>query len=212
MNSDDGMSPDQRIPFANWAIGAAQQNDASNSTRLAVTHYFMKDALLLLSNIVKYIMEIFNTILTNTVVETNTTGFGIGYGYVQLYNWQHNHMEDPKPHNHDYIIPKGTYYDDVSSVKKSAVEPSPVPTRARKNGMGLDGGPKSLAGCGGFGGWGGGKYKGRRPKYNKLNSFGLFDSVKGFNGTRLQDNNVKYKYNKDGSINFTVDEKPCDTK
>jgi phage gp45-like len=210
MSSDDAMPPDQSGKFSTWAVGAAQTNDIANTIRLAITHYGMKDAMLLLSNIIKYVQERYNTILVNTVVETNTTGFGVGYGYVQVFNWHHNHMQPPEPHNHDYIMPKGTWSDDKSSVFKAAVEPNPVPTRARQNGMGMDGGPKSLAGCGGFGGWGGGSYKGRRAKYNKLNSFGLYDKVKGFSGTKLQDNNVTYKYNKDGSIEFNIDEKPCD--
>ena len=210
MSTDDAMPPDQSGKFSNWAVGAAQTNDIANSIRLAITHYGMKDAMLLLSNIIKYVQERYNTILVNTVVETNTTGFGVGYGYVQVYNWHHNHMKEPEPHNHDYIIQRGTLADSKDAVYSAAVEPNPVPTRARQKGMGPDGGPKSLAGCGGFGGWGGGSYKGRRSKYNKLNSFGLYDKVKGFSGTKLQDNNVTYKYNKDGSIEFNIDEKPCD--
>ena len=210
MSTDDAMPPDQSGKFSNWAVGAAQTNDIANSIRLAITHYGMKDAMLLLSNIIKYVQESYNTILVNTVVETNTTGFGVGYGYVQVYNWHHNHMKEPEPHNHDYIIQRGTLADGKDAVYSAAVEPNPVPTRARQKGMGPDGGPKSLAGCGGFGGWGGGSYKGRRSKYNKLNSFGLYDKVKGFSGTKLQDNNVTYKYNKDGSIEFNIDEKPCD--
>jgi 3D (Asp-Asp-Asp) domain-containing protein len=210
MSTDDAMPPDQSGKFSNWAVGSAQTNDIANSIRLAITHYGMKDAMLLLSNIIKYVQELYNTILVNTVVETNTTGFGVGYGYVQMYNWHHNHMKEPDPHNHDYIIQRGTLADSKDAVYSAAVEPNPVPTRARQKGMGPDGGPKSLAGCGGFGGWGGGSYKGRRSKYNKLNSFGLYDKVKGFSGTKLQDNNVTYKYNKDGSIEFNIDEKPCD--
>lgn len=209
LSTDDAMPPDQSGKFSNWATGSAQTNDIANSIRLAITHYGMKDAMLLLSNIIKYVQERYNTILVNTVVETNTTGFGVGYGYVQVYNWHHNHMKEPEPHHHDYITQRGTLSDTKESVYSGAVEPNPVPTRARQKGIGPDGGPKSLAGCGGFGGWGGGKYNGRRSKYNKLNSFGLYDKVKGFSGTKLQDNNVTYKYNKDGSIEFNIDEKPC---
>jgi hypothetical protein len=217
MQSDQAMSPDQRVPFANWAIGPAQTNDFANTARLALTHYLMPGALLVLANIIKFIMQLFNTILTNTILEPTITGIywggclnaagpGISWGWIQ--NLHHNHMSDPQPHQHDYILPKGTYYDDIQGVKKSAVSPNPVPTRARKHGMGPEGGPKSLAGCGGFGGWGGGS-GGRRGKYNKLNSFGLSDIVKGFEGTTLKDNNLKFKYNKDGSIKVELDNTPC---
>jgi GH24 family phage-related lysozyme (muramidase) len=215
MQCDDGMSPDQRIPFANWAIGSAQANDIANTTRLSLTHYSMPGSLLLLSNIIKFVMQTYNTVLTNTILEPSITGIyygfcvnaagpGASWGYVQ--NFHHNHMEDPKPHHHDYIMPKGTYYDDIAGVNDSAVEPNEVPTRARKNGLGPEGGPKSLAGCGGFGGWGGSS-GGRRVK---LNSFGLDNDLNGFNGTVMNKNNIKYNYNKDGTVNILVNETPCD--
>jgi hypothetical protein len=215
MQCDDGMSPDQRIPFANWAIGSCQSNDTANSTRLVLTHYLMPGALLLLSNIIKYVMELYNTILTNTIIEPSITGIyygfclnsagpGTSWGYVQ--NFHHNHTEDPKPHHHDYIMPKGTYYDDIAGVNDSAVEPNEVPTRARKHGLGPEGGPKSLAGCGGFGGWGGSS-GGRKAK---LNSFGLDNELDNFYGNVINKNNTKITYNKDGSVNIKLNENPCD--
>jgi hypothetical protein len=215
MQCDDGMSPDQRIPFANWAIGAAQSNDTANTIRLALTHYSMTGSLLLLSNIIKNVMENYNTILTNCILEPSITGIyygfclnsagpGSSWGYIQ--NFAHNHMEDPKPHHHDYIMPKGTYYDDIAGVNDSAVEPNEVPTRARKHGLGPEGGPKSLAGCGGFGGWGGSS-GGRKAK---LNSFGIDNNLTNFNGTVINKNNTKVVYEKDGNVNLTVEENPCD--
>jgi hypothetical protein len=175
----------------------------------------MPGSLLLLSNIIKFVMQTYNTVLTNTILEPSITGIyygfcvnaagpGVSWGYVQ--NFHHNHMEDPKPHHHDYIMPKGTYYDDIAGVNDSAVEPNEVPTRPRKNGLGPEGGPKSLAGCGGFGGWGGSS-RGRRAK---LNSFGLDNDLKGFTGTVMNKNNTKYTYNKDGTVNIIVNETPCD--
>jgi GH24 family phage-related lysozyme (muramidase) len=213
MQCDDGMSPDQRIPFANWAMGAAQSNDLANTIRLALTHYSMPNALLILSNITKLAMQNYNTILTNTILEpsitgiyygfcTNAAGPGVSWGYVQ--NFHHNHLEDPKPHHHDYIMPKGTYYNDIAGVNGSSVEPNEVPTRARKHGLGPEGGPKSLAGCGGFGGWGGST----GIKRAKLNSFGLDNDLNGFNGTVINKNNIKYKYERDGTVNITVND--CD--
>jgi hypothetical protein len=213
MQCDDGMSPDQRIPFSNWATGAAQSNDLANTIRLALTHYSMPNALLILSNITKLAMQNYNTILTNTILEPSITGIyygfcanaagpGISWGYVQ--NFHHNHLEDPKPHHHDYIMPKGTYYDDIAGVNSSSVEPNEVPTRARKHGLGPEGGPKSLAGCGGFGGWGGST----GIKRAKLNSFGLDNDLNGFNGTVINKNNIKYKYERDGTVNITVND--CD--
>lgn len=204
LQSDMAGSPDQRIPFGNWAIGAAQINDILNTIRTAVTHYLMPGALLTLTNIIKFVMQTYNTIMTNTVIESITTGFGIGIGYVQMWNWQHNQLEDPKPIHVDYITPKGIYFDDGSGVDANCNDPGPIPTRARKNGMGMDGGPKTLAGCGGFGNWGGGG----GTKRGKLNSFGLGD-VEGFAGTRLSDKNVKFEYNKDGSIKVNIDTSPC---
>ena len=204
LQSDMAGSPDQRIPFGNWAIGSAQINDILNTIRTAVTHYLMPGAMLTLTNIIKFVMQTYNTIMTNTVIESITTGFGIGIGYVQMWNWQHNQLEDPKPIQVDYITPKGIYFDDGSGVDSNSNDPGPVPTRARKNGMGMDGGPKTLAGCGGFGNWGGGS----GSKKGKLNSFGLGD-VEGFTGTRLSDKNVKFEYNKDGSIKVNIDTSPC---
>ena len=204
LQSDMAGSPDQRIPFGNWAIGSAQINDILNTIRTAVTHYLMPGAMLTLTNIIKFVMQTYNTIMTNTVIESITTGFGIGVGYVQMWNWQHNQLEDPKPIQVDYITPKGIYFDDGSGVDSNSNDPGPVPTRARKNGMGMDGGPKTLAGCGGFGNWGGGS----GSKKGKLNSFGLGD-VEGFTGTRLSDKNVKFEYNKDGSIKVNIDTSPC---
>ena len=204
LQSDMAGSPDQRIPFGNWAIGSAQINDILNTIRTALTHYLMPGAMLTLTNIIKFVMQTYNTIMTNTVIESITTGFGIGIGYVQMWNWQHNQLEDPKPIQVDYITPKGIYFDDGSGVDANCNDPGPIPTRARKNGMGMDGGPKTLAGCGGFGNWGGGG----GTKRGKLNSFGLGD-VEGFAGTRLSDKNVKFEYNKDGSIKVNIDTSPC---
>jgi hypothetical protein len=158
-------------------------------------------------------MQNYNTILTNTILEpsitgiyygfcTNAAGPGISWGYVQ--NFHHNHLEDPKPHHHDYIMPKGTYYNDIAGVNGSSVEPNEVPTRARKHGLGPEGGPKSLAGCGGFGGWGGST----GIKRAKLNSFGLDNDLNGFNGTVINKNNIKYKYDRDGNVDIKVNE--CD--
>jgi hypothetical protein len=208
MQCDNADTPTQRGGFSNWAVGPAQQNDIANKIRTAITHYIMPGALLMISNIIKFIMQIFNTILVNTIIEPITTGFGIGYGYVQIWNWHHNSMREPDPHHHDYILPKGTYYNDIAGVNQSAVEPSDVPSRARKNGMGPEGGPKSLAGCGGFGGWGGGS-GGRRLKYNRSNSFGLDPNLKGFTGTPLNSNNTTYKYRPDGTIDLTINDTPC---
>jgi hypothetical protein len=116
-----------------------------------------------------------------------------------VFNWHHNQSSEPQDHHHDATRPAGTYTDHPSGVDQQTVDADPVPTPRRKNGTGLPGGPKTLAGCGGFGGWGGGS-GGRSSKYGKLNSFGIGDQVSGFNGTRLQNNNIKFEYNKDGTI------------
>lgn len=215
--SDQGGSPDQRIPFTTWATGAAQTNDLLNTVRTALTHYAMPGAMLNLTNIVKAVMQIYNTIYINTVIEPvptglylgfccNAAGPGVSWGWI--WNWHHNQLEDPKPHHHDYTQPKGNYYDDVQGVRNSAVEPGPIPTKARSNGQGPDGGPKTLAGCGGFGGWGGGS-GGRRFNYNKMNSFGIGDKVTGFTNTRLQSSNIRFKRLPDGNIDIIVDDTKC---
>lgn len=215
--SEMGASPDQRIPFTTWANGPAQTNDILNTVRTALTHYAMPGALLNLTNIVKLVMQTYNTIYINTVIEPVPTGIYLGFccnaagpgvSWGLIWNWHHNQLEDPKPHHHDYTQPKGNYYDDVQGVRNSAVEPGPVPTKARSNGQGPDGGPKTLAGCGGFGGWGGGS-GGSRYNYNKINSFGIGDKVDGFNGTRLKDNNVRFKRKPDGNIDIIVDNTKC---
>jgi hypothetical protein len=215
--SDQGSSPDQRIPFTTWATGPAQTNDILNTVRTALTHYAMPGAMLNLTNIVKAVMQIYNTIYINTVIEPvptglylgfccNAAGPGVSWGWI--WNWHHNQLEDPKPHHHDYTQPKGNYYDDVQGVRNSAVEPGPIPTKARSNGQGPDGGPKTLAGCGGFGGWGGGS-GGRRFNYNKMNSFGIGDKVPGFTNTRLQSSNIRFKRLPDGNIDIIVDDTKC---
>jgi hypothetical protein len=205
LQSDMAGSPDQRIPFSNWAIGTCQTNDILNTIRTAITHYLMPGAILTLTNIIKFVMQCYNTILTNTVMEYAPTGLFFGLYCGPIYNWHHNQLEDPKPIHVDYITPKGIYFDDGSGVDSNSSDPGPVPTRARKNGMGMDGGPKSLAGCGGFGNWGNGN---TTSKKGKLNSFGLGD-VLGFQGTRLSDENVKFEYNKDGSIKVNINNSPC---
>jgi hypothetical protein len=215
--TDQGASPDQRIPFTTWATGAAQTNDLLNTVRTVLTHYSMPGAMLNLTNVVKAVMQIYNTIYINTVIEPiptglylgfccNAAGPGVSWGWI--WNWHHNQLEDPKPHHHDYTQPKGNYYDDVQGVRNSAVEPGPVPTKARSNGTGPDGGPKTLAGCGGFGGWGGGD-GGRRFGYNKINSFGIGDKVPGFTNTRLQSSNVRFKRLPDGNIDIILDNTQC---
>jgi hypothetical protein len=177
----------------------------------------MPGAMLNLTNIVKAVMQIYNTIYINTVIEPvptglylgfccNAAGPGVSWGWI--WNWHHNQLEDPKPHHHDYTQPKGNYYDDVQGVRNSAVEPGPIPTKARSNGQGPDGGPKTLAGCGGFGGWGGGS-GGRRFNYNKMNSFGIGDKVPGFTNTRLQSSNIRFKRLPDGNIDIIVDDTKC---
>lgn len=215
--SDQGSSPDQRIPFTTWATGAAQTNDLLNNVRTVLTHYLMPGAMLNLTNIVKAVMQVYNTIYINTVIEPiptglylgfccNAAGPGVSWGWV--WNWHHNQLEDPKPHHHDYTQPKGNYYDDIQGVRNSAVEPGPVPTKARSNGQGPDGGPKTLAGCGGFGGWGGGS-GGKRFNYNKMNSFGIGDKVTGFTNTRLQSSNIRFKRQPDGNIDIILDNTKC---
>lgn len=205
LQSDMAGSPDQRIPFSNWALGSCQTNDILNTIRTAITHFLMPGAILTLTNIIKFVMQCYNTILTNTVMEYAPTGLFFGLYAGPIYNWHHNQLEDPKPIHVDYITPKGIYFDDGSGVDSNSSDPGPVPTRARKNGMGMDGGPKSLAGCGGFGNWGNGNTTSRK---GKLNSFGLGD-VPGFQGTRLSDENVKFEYNKDGSIKVNINNSPC---
>lgn len=206
LQSDMAGSPDQRIPFSNWAVGSCQTNDILNTIRTAITHYLMPGAILTLTNIIKFVMQLYNTILTNTVMEYAPTGLFFGLYAGPIYNWHHNQLEDPKPMHVDYITPKGIYFDDGSGVDANSNDPGPVPTRARKNGQGMDGGPKTLAGCGGFGNWRSNK---STSKKGKLNSFGLGD-VEGFTGTRLSDKNVKFDYNKDGSIKVNIDTSPCD--
>jgi len=205
LQSDMAGSPDQRIPFSNWALGSCQTNDILNTIRTAITHFLMPGAILTLTNIIKFVMQCYNTILTNTVMEYAPTGLFFGLYAGPIYNWHHNQLEDPKPIHVDYITPKGIYFDSGSGVDSNSSDPGPVPTRARKNGMGMDGGPKSLAGCGGFGNWGNGN---TTSKKGKLNSFGLGD-VPGFQGTRLSDENVKFEYNKDGSIKVNINNSPC---
>jgi GH24 family phage-related lysozyme (muramidase) len=215
--TEQGASPDQRIPFTNWGYGPAQTNDLLNNVRTVLTHYAMPGAFLNLTNVVKAVMQVYNTIYINTVIEpaptglylgfcANAAGPGISWGWI--WNWHHNHLEDPKPHHHDCTQPKGNYYDDIQGVRNSAVEPGPIPTKARSNGQGPDGGPKTLAGCGGFGGWGGGS-GGKRFNYNKMNSFGIGDQVPGFTNTRLQSSNIKFKRQPDGNIDIIVDNTKC---
>ena len=206
LQSDMGGSPDQRIPFSNWATGSCQTNDILNSIRTAITHFLMPGAILTLTNIFKFVMQCYNTILTNTIMEYSPTGIFFGLYSGPILNWHHNQLEDPKPIHVDYITPKGIYFDDGSGVDANSVDPGPVPTRARRNGMGMEGGPKSLAGCGGFGNWGGGI---GGNKKGRLNSFGLGD-IEAFTGTRIKDKNVKYEFNKDGNIKFKLDPSPCD--
>jgi hypothetical protein len=194
-----GSPPDQRVPFANWAVGACQTNDIMNTIRTALTHFIFPGALLQITNIIKLVMQTYNTIYTNTIIEPTTTGMAVGYIYSTVFNWHHNQTNEPEDHHHDATRPQGTYTDHPSGVDQQAVDADPVPTPRRKTGTGLPGGPKTLAGCGGFGGWGGGS-GGRSSKYGKLNSFGIGDQVSGFNGTRLQNNNIKFEYNKDGTI------------
>lgn len=216
--TEQGSSPDQRIPFVNWGIGPAQTNDLLNDVRTVLTHYAMPGAFLNLTNIVKSVMQVYNTLYINTVIEPAPTGLyfgycaiptvGAGFSWGWIWNWHHNHLEDPKPHHHDSTQPKGNYYDDIQGVRNSAVEPGPIPTKARSNGQGPDGGPKTLAGCGGFGGWGGGS-GGKRFNYNKMNSFGIGDQVPGFTNTRLQSSNVTFKRLPDGNIDIIVDNTKC---
>ena len=198
VQSGSGSSPDQKVDFANWAVGSLQTNDTANTLRTSLTHFAMPGALLNITNIIKLFQQMYNTILSNTIIESSTTGFGVGIGYVQIWNWHHNHMNEPEDHHHDYTRPRGTYYDDEAGVHQSGCEASDVPTKARKKGTGPDGGPKTLAGCGGFGFGGGGGGGGKRGK--NLNSFGIADQIPGFTNTRLSDNNVKFGYNKDGTI------------
>lgn len=203
--SGSGSPPDQRVPFSTWAVGPLQINDTLNSIRTALTHFAMPAALLNITNIVKLIQQIYNKLYTITVIEPITTGLAVGFIYSVVWNWHHNHMNEPEDHHHDYTQPRGTYFDDESGVHQSACDESHIPTRARKKGTGPDGGPKTLAGCGGFGFGGGGSKMG-----SKLNSFGISDQVEGFTGTRLGDKNLKFEYNKDGTINvITPDEYKC---
>lgn len=197
VQSGSGSPPDQRVPFSTWALGPLQINDTLNSVRTSLTHFAMPGALLNITNIVKLIQQIYNKLYTSTVIEPVTTGIAIGYIYSQVYNWHHNHMNEPEDHHHDYTRPRGTYYDDESGVHQSAVDENHVPTKARKKGTGPDGGPKTLAGCGGFGF--GGRGNSSRRSFN-LNSFGIADQTNGFTNTRLNNNNIKFEYNKDGTI------------
>lgn len=192
-----GSTPDQRVPFVTWAVGSLQTNDILNTTRTASTHFAMPGALLNITNIVKLFQQLYNTLYTSSVIEPTTTGYGIGIGFVNIWNWHHNHTNEPEDHHHEYTRPRGTYYDDEAGVHQSGCEASHIPTKARKKGTGPDGGPKTLAGCGGFGFNGAGQ-TGRRS-FN-LNSFGIADQTSGFTNTRLSDNNVKFSYNKDGTI------------
>lgn len=198
VQSGSGSSPDQKGDYANWACGTLQTNDILNTTRTALTHFAMPGALLNITNIVKLMQQLYNTLFTSTVVEPLPTGFAIGFIYSEVFNWHHNHQNEPEDHHHDYTRPRGTYYDSEAGVHQSACKADHIPTKARKKGTGPDGGPKTLAGCGGFG-FGGGNQSSKRRKF-KLNSFGIADQTKGFTGTRLSDNNVKFAYNKDGTI------------
>ena len=204
VQSASGSPPDQRVPFGNWAVGPLQTNDTLNTIRTAITHFGMAGALVMITNIIKLFQQTYNTLFTSTVIEPITTGFGVGIGYVQIWNWHHNHMNEPEDHHHDYTRMRGTYYDDDSGVHQSGCEASDVPTRARKKGTGPDGGPKTLAGCGGFGFGGGGGTSGRSIN---LNSFGIADQTQGFTNTRLGDKNNKFEYNKDGTINVILPQK-----
>ena len=207
VQTGSGSPPDQRVPFSTWGVGPLQINDTLNSIRTSLTHFAMPGALLNITNIVKLVQQIYNKIYTATVIEPITTGIAIGFIYSQVWNWHHNHMNEPEDHHHDYTRPRGTYYDHESGVHQSAVDESHIPTKPRKKGTGLDGGPKTLAGCGGFG-FGGGGSSSRRSI--NLNSFGIADQVDGFSNTRLSDNNIKFEYNKDGTINVITPSKKVD--
>jgi len=203
-------TPDQRVPQANWAVGPAQAINVLNLFRTTVTHYAFLGAIIMPTNIVKAVMDVLETITLNSVIEPVATGIyfggclnaagpGVSWGFI--WNWRHNHNQTPQDHHHDFTQPRGTYYDDDAGLAGSRVNANPVPTPARKNGTAPDGGPKTLAGCGGGGfGFGTPNTGGGPPRFGNLNSFGLTKLVPGFNNIRLNNPNIKFTYTPDGNV------------
>lgn len=185
---------------ANWGFGGIKAA-ATCLTKDLAFRYLMNGYIMTISGVYSLVRETYDLALLSTYYEWRTSGFGIGYGYVTLFNKTHNHSMCGMDHTHSVTTPLASYWNTRKGWGQERVGACPVPTPCPGFGDSPSPGPKSKpGGCGG-----GGLYvKDRNERYN----LDLNDAYSGNNYihvpiTRKPDGSISTINGKTDSPNFS---------